>query len=518
MPRHSSQLHPNHKHEIQDLSAEILDFSRTSLFLNLRYLESAFLHLHQDPDLTSAAMSTEGYFLHYSPAMICRIYAEEPSAVTRDYLHVILHCVYRHFYVGPKVPKALWNLAADIQVEHEISELNLTAVKAERETEQAWLIADLKQKLPSLTAEHILRHFLEQHLSEEDAVRLDQLFYADDHELWYTASDQGDQNAQKSGEKSSENRDADDSKGGNDTGEENTQTDDGADSPDSSDSGGVQVPGGELKDGHGSDGGSGSDQKADQPTLVPDKETLKQNWTEISERVRVDLDTFSDTYGNGAGNLKQNLKELNRESYDYRKFLKKFASLGENLETNEDEFDYIYYVYGMDHYGNMPLVEPLEYKEVKKVREIVIAIDTSESVSGNLVQQFVQKTWNMLKQTDSFFSRVNIHILQCGAKVEEDVTIKSQEDLDAYLKRMVLKGFGGTDFRPVFEKVNELIRSHAFSNFRGLIYFTDGYGTYPAMPPAYPTAFVFLDQEHEIPEVPPWAIRLVLKEDEIHDL
>ena len=220
-----------------------------------------------------------------------------------------------------------------------------------------------------------------------------------------------------------------------------------------------------------------------------------------------------------AGNLKQTLKELNRETYDYREFLKKFASLGENLETNEDEFDYIYYIYGMDHYGNMPLVEPLEYKEVKKVREIVIAIDTSESVSGDLVQQFVQKTWNMLKQTDSFFSRVNIHILQCGAKVEEDVSIKSQEDLDAYLKSMMLlKGFGGTDFRPVFEKVNELIRSHAFSNFRGLIYFTDGYGTYPAMPPAYPTAFVFFDHGHEIPEVPTWAIRLVLKENEIHDL
>ena len=177
MPRHTSQLHPNHRHEIQDLSAEILDFSRTSLFLNQRYLESAFLHLHQDPDLTSAAMSTEGYFLHYSPAMICRIYAKEPSAVTRDYLHVILHCVYRHFYVGPKVPKALWNLSADIQVEHDISQLNLTALEAERESDQAWLIADLKQKLPSLTAEHLLRYFLDQHLSEEDAANLHRILH-----------------------------------------------------------------------------------------------------------------------------------------------------------------------------------------------------------------------------------------------------------------------------------------------------------------------------------------------------
>ena len=33
--------------------------------------------------------------------------------------------------------------------------------------------------------------------------------------------------------------------------------------------------------------------------------------------------------------------------------------------------------YGMELYGNMPLVEPLEYKETDRVREFVIAIDTS---------------------------------------------------------------------------------------------------------------------------------------------
>ena len=48
-----------------------------------------------------------------------------------------------------------------------------------------------------------------------------------------------------------------------------------------------------------------------------------------------------------------------------------------------------------------------------------------------------------------------------------------------------------------------------------MLYFTDGYGTFPAMPPAYEAAFVFLDQGREIPDVPVWAMRVLLTEDAI---
>lgn len=46
----------------------------------------------------------------------------------------------------------------------------------------------------------------------------------------------------------------------------------------------------------------------------------------------------------------QNLRSVNREKYDYTAFLKKFAVLGEVMKVNEDEFDYIYYTYGLEHY------------------------------------------------------------------------------------------------------------------------------------------------------------------------
>ena len=185
------------------------------------------------------------------------------------------------------------------------------------------------------------------------------------------------------------------------------------------------------------------------------------------------------------------------------------------MKIDDDEFDYIFYTYGLKLYEKMPLVEPLEYKEIRKIREFVIAIDTSGSVSGELVQAFVQKTYNILKSTESFTAKINIHIIQCDQEIQEDVKITSQAEFDAYLESMTLKGFGGTDFRPVFSYVEELRKQHAFTNLKGLIYFTDGLGTYPERKPDYDTAFVFLEEEYRNPEVPSWAMKLVLEQEDV---
>ena len=185
------------------------------------------------------------------------------------------------------------------------------------------------------------------------------------------------------------------------------------------------------------------------------------------------------------------------------------------MKINPDEFDYIFYTYGLQLYRKMPLIEPLEYREIKRIREFVIAIDTSGSVQGDLVQEFVKKTYNVLKSTESFFTRINLHIIQCDAEIQEDVKITSQEEFDKYLKNMRLRGMGGTDFRPVFRRVDEMVKNYEFNNLKGLIYFTDGYGTFPERRPDYNAAFVFIDDAYNNLEVPPWAIKLVLQKEEI---
>lgn len=189
--------------------------------------------------------------------------------------------------------------------------------------------------------------------------------------------------------------------------------------------------------------------------------------------------------------------------------------MGEAMKINDDEFDYIFYTYGLKRYKNMPLIEPLEYKEIKAIKEFVIAIDTSGSVIGDFVQTFVQKTYNILKTTESFFSKINLHIIQCDTEIQEHVKITSQEEFDQYIDTMTLKGFGGNNEIALFSYVDELVRQREFSNLKGMIYLTDGYGIFPDKKPNYEVAFVFINDRYEIPEVPPWVIRLVLQKDEI---
>ena len=111
-----------------------------------------------------------------------------------------------------------------------------------------------------------------------------------------------------------------------------------------------------------------------------------------------------------------------------------------------------------------------------------------------------------------------------------DTVITSAEDIARLLKNFSLIGGGGTDFRPAFAYVNRLLDEGVFHNLKGLLYFTDGKGIYPAKRPPYETAFVFIDRHQSgahpsseqdaltsesgfgaagyLPEVPAWAMKI----------
>lgn len=242
---------------------------------------------------------------------------------------------------------------------------------------------------------------------------------------------------------------------------------------------------------------------------------LSRKWQEINEKMETDLETFSKEASEENGNFLGQLRVENRERQDYREFLRKFSVLREEMGTDPDTFDYGFYSYGLTLYGNMPLIEPLETREVRRIADFVIVIDTSMSCSGTLVRRFLEETYSVLKQNDSYFRRVNVHIIQCDEKVHSDVKITSEKELKKYMDQFELYGEGGTDFRPAFAYVDELLGMGEFDDLKGLIYFTDGYGIYPSRMPPYKTAFVFLEEDYRDADVPAWAIRLVLREDEL---
>ena len=67
----------------------------------------------------------------------------------------------------------------------------------------------------------------------------------------------------------------------------------------------------------------------------------------------------------------------------------------------------------------------------------------------------------------------------------------------------------------MFRHVDSLVEQGAFHKLRGVIYFTDGLGIYPAKRPAYDAAFVMLAQQGFPERVPPWGIRILLDENEL---
>lgn len=435
MPHGFLSVSPEEYARAAAIAKEVLALSKNTLLIRLRFLDAAINQLDTAVH-GEIAFATDGMTLYFEPFSLLKRYKMEPEAMTRDYLHVLLHCLLRHMYLHRTVRREVWDLACDVTVEAVISGLGFPAA---REAKQQKIMQELKAAVKNLTAEKIYRHYLKQNLSPGQLRELRNAFRVDDHGLWY------------------------------------------------------------QEEGFNPGGGGQS----------------RKRWEEISRHIQGDLETFSRSRGSEAGSLLQNLTAVNRERYDYAAFLRKFAARSEVMKIDDDEFDYIFYTYGLKLYDKMPLVEPLEYKELRKIREFAIAIDTSGSVSGELVQAFVQKTYNMLKSAESFASRINVHIIQCDRQIQEDVKITTQAEFDDYLANMTLKGFGGTDFRPVFAYVNELLKKREFTNLKGLIYFTDGLGAYPEKKPDYDTAFVFLDDDYREPDVPPWAMKLVLEREDL---
>ena len=472
--------------KMENIASEILLVSRDTLIVRMRFLDVAISRLKMVT--YSGTIGTDGRQLFYNPIFLIKQYKVSNRQPSRCYLHLLFHCVFQHPFIGNSINRRLWNLACDIAVESVIHEMGLSDMESLNISKQLDVMKQINKDTKLLTAEKIYRYLREKNISKSKINEWEELFTVDDHEIWYGNDTVSEGNSEsndsenkiesisgdKSNKISSDNRIDDD------------QNRDGSDSNDKS-----QI---------------GNDN---------DINKKKLEWKEISARIQMDLETFSKEHGNSSVGLIQNLKEVNREKYDYETFLKKFAVLGEAMKINDDEFDYIFYTYGLTNYQNMPLIEPLEYKEVKKIKEFVIAIDTSGSVWDGTVQRFLNKTYNILKSQESFFSRINIHIIQCDAEVQEDYKICSSKDFDYYLENMNLKGGGGTDFRPVFEHVNKLTSEHEFVNLKGLIYFTDGCGTFPESKPDYNAAFVFVDNDYNDYSVPPWAMKLILREEDI---
>lgn len=446
---------------LQAIGSSILRAARDELYLGMRFLDVALSSFSYQMDGSIHGFGTDGRVIYFQPQMLGGLYKENRILVNRGYLHMVFHCIFRHFAwrgvgnniiiagadqwknaegrgndsTGKTSEERMCDLSCDIAVEHIIDGMNYRSIRFSRSLLRRETYRLLEKEGKTLNAQRIYKILSGWNLSEKDLTNLEQEFRTDDHKYW----------------------------------------------------------------------------ESKKPDQKPNP-MLSRKWGEINDGIETDLETFSQEAGERDGDFLEQIKTENRSKYDYREFLRKFAVFHEELAVDDDSFDYNFYTYGLRLYGNMPLIEPLESKEVKKVEEFVIVIDTSMSCSGELVRRFLEETYGVLSENESFFTKINVHIIQCDEKVHIDKKITSQEEMKDYMEHLELYGDGGTDFRPAFEWVDKLLEQHEFRNLKGLIYFTDGFGIYPQKMPSYKTAFVFMQDNYRDVDVPVWAMKLILDE------
>ena len=458
------------KEKLIKAGTDILNASKTELYVAMRFLDIALNSLGYEMDLSMKTIGTDSQKIRFNPRYLIENYQNDSVLVNRAYLHMILHCVFRHMFHNKDKDQDVWNLSCDIAVTAIIDEMDYRCIRLTVPDERQAMYDRLHGEMKVLTAEGIYRSLTRRPLTWLEMENLKKQFVVDDHVFW-----DSEQEDQKNDDSGNQNENGDN--------QENDQQNQNNDPKDNN-----------------------SEQKQNE---------REKQWQEISEKMRTNMETCSKEAAEMAGALYDYIKIATRERYDYRKFLKKFTTLREEIRLDLDSYDYIYYTYGLTHYGNMPLIEPLEYKEVKKIEELAIVIDTSESCSGDYVRRFLEETFTILSSQENFFRKMNVHIIQCDAKAQVDDVITSPEDMKRYMDNFKLVGFGGTDFRPAFAYVNDLCQKKVFRHLKGMLYFTDGYGTYPERRPDYDVAFVFLEENYNDRHVPPWAIKLILGPDDL---
>ncbi len=494
---------------LEEGGLKVLSAARTELYMDMRFMGAALNSLSLEMDLSTTTVGTDAVSIRFNPSYVLKLFVEEPGRLNRTYVHMLLHCIFRHMYTSERFEdERLFDLCADIVVESVLDTMDYRSIyRVSSDFRDRWY-ALLEKEIKVFTVERLYRFFSQEGNIPDEMTyeKLERQFRLDDHSFWMRLQDVPS-NEEKENEE--------DKKPLPEDMQSPKQDDDRPDERDTAD------------DDNDADGDSTSDRKSDadsgkkktkyiSPRRLQKIRDREKNWDREGRRLQTEIETIGKKAGDKLGKLSWILQFQNTKRRSYKEFLKQFKILREESGIDLDSFDYGMYSFGLEHYGDMPLIEENEFREVKKVRELVIAIDTSASCKDEMVQIFLDETASMLLDEDSFFQKIRIVIMECDDQVQRIEVINSREDMDRYRDAVHIEGGFGTDFRPVFEKTGELKREHFFENLGGLIYFTDGYGVYPEKPTDYDTAFVFIeDSDYEDENVPDWALRLYLNgEDE----
>lgn len=199
------------------------------------------------------------------------------------------------------------------------------------------------------------------------------------------------------------------------------------------------------------------------------------------------------------------------EELSFREVFSEFLKSRCVSKDQPDFHDPMLYQYGLDMYGDIPLVEPLEEMEEVRLGNLVIAIDTSGSCE-EFVGSFLTQLISIFREIGTDFHFEKIYLIQCDSSIKNICEFVEVEELAEVKTSMKMYGFGGTSFAPVFRWIERNLIEMSES-VDCLLYFSDAEGDFGMKEPEYPVFFIIPEDVKaegvEMP-IPDWIKKVYL--------
>ena len=452
----------------RDVAEEIVACALREVVTRAPFLSPALsaLKLQEGSPEGNRLFATDGIRLVFSRERVIEWTRDHGRLPSRELAHLVVHCLLLCPFKAREADEHAFSLAADVVAERIADDLMGTSTNERSEAQTIvcdQMAMDIGQPLSLKRLSEAFEEGRWENMQDSWAT----CFASDDHSLWYRSP------SQTKGEEEAKDK------------PETSPTE-----------------------------GQGHEHLIDQGT--PSEEELKaarKRWEKALEDAATELK--DNDIGGAAGSEFREAAEALQDRLDLTEFLRRFCRMHERPHPSDADFDLIFYTYGLDLFGDMPLFEAAELRETRDLHSFVVALDTSASIDSLALARFVEVAFDVLKASGALGRGGSVHIMCADVKVQSDTVIASEGDLIQWKSNTTLVGGGGTDFRCVFERIGQLRSNKALRSVDGLVYLTDGDGIYPKVAPDYPVAFVLTPESGLAREVPSWALRLEMSQSDL---
>ena len=82
--------------KLDRIGREILGICRDELYFSMRFMDVALSSFVYQMDTAVSPFGTDGYRMYFHPRELGGLYRQNRILVNRGYLHMVLHCIFRH--------------------------------------------------------------------------------------------------------------------------------------------------------------------------------------------------------------------------------------------------------------------------------------------------------------------------------------------------------------------------------------------------------------------------------------